>query len=319
MISALDLTLGQTTTFAILVGGALMVLAYWSLGRERHNLATPDQREVDGALVQLSDGHTHYRCWGPPDGHPAVLVSGGTIPCWVWEEMARLMAHAGLRTISYDLYGRGESDRVKGPIDRALYRRQLTELLDAVLPDQTVDLVGVSLGAAIAVDHGARHPNRVRRLVLIAPIVNSWNNPLLKWALNPILGRLFFRVVGLKKVEARAHQFLAHGSDPAALQARFSAQLEVRGTERSLLSLARGDLLGDYRPDYKTVGDSDIDVLMVWADKDPEVTDEVLEEARALLGDARTEQITCGHAAIIEDPLSVAAVLIDFLKPQPMG
>ena len=68
------------------------------------------------------------------------------------------------------------------------YRALLTSLASALeaLPGP-LDLCGLSLGAVLALDHAARHPERVRSLVLIAP---QYRMPKRLLALQDLLFRL---------------------------------------------------------------------------------------------------------------------------------
>ncbi len=84
------------------------------------------------------------------------------------DDLGGLSAHRAL--VRLDLRGTGDS---AVPADPATYRcdRQVddVEALRTHLGLDRVDLVAHSAGAAVAVLYAARHPERVRRLVLVAP------------------------------------------------------------------------------------------------------------------------------------------------------
>lgn len=105
-------------------------------------------------------------------GRPALLVHG--VGGWAenWRPVLPALAAAGVHAIACDLPGFGQSER---PRDAAYfdvadpyYARFVSELLDALELPQ-VDLVGHSLGGAIAAVTTIRAPSRVRRLVLASP------------------------------------------------------------------------------------------------------------------------------------------------------
>ncbi len=64
-------------------------------------------REID---IKLSQGVTHYRLDDTGQGEWIVLVHGLITPQFAWHFLFDDLVEAGFRVVSYDLYGRGESD-----------------------------------------------------------------------------------------------------------------------------------------------------------------------------------------------------------------
>lgn len=72
------------------------------------------------------------------------------------------------RVLAVDLPGFGESDKPRKPLGPGYYARWVTALLDALeLP--RAHLVGNSMGGRIALEVALRTPERVERVVLLAP------------------------------------------------------------------------------------------------------------------------------------------------------
>ena len=82
--------------------------------------------------------------------------------------MAKGLAALGYRVLTYDLYGRGYSDRPPGLQDRAFFLSQLEELLEDQEVEDDFTLLGYSMGGAIATAFASAHPGRVRGLILLA-------------------------------------------------------------------------------------------------------------------------------------------------------
>jgi pimeloyl-ACP methyl ester carboxylesterase len=127
---------------------------------------------------------THYEIAGPQVApsermrrRPVVFVHGFSVPSFVWEPSFRALADAGFRVVRYDLLGRGYSDRPRARYDQELFDHQLRDLIGALALEVPVDLVGLSMGGAIAVGFADRHPASVRRLVLIDPAGLSVHGP----------------------------------------------------------------------------------------------------------------------------------------------
>lgn len=100
------------------------------------------------------------------DGSPLICVPGGPMQSSVY--LGDLGGVSPLALL--DPRGTGKSE---APADPATYRcdRQVDDLeaLRDHLGLDRIDLLGHSAGAAIAVTYAARHPDRVRRLVLVTP------------------------------------------------------------------------------------------------------------------------------------------------------
>lgn len=129
----------------------------------------PDRAKAPGQFAQLSQGVTHYQWGGPVRGPVVVAIHGLTTPSPIWDGIGDRLGRLGYRVLVYDLYGRGFSDAVPGRQDRAFFLRQLSDLLaDQGLADD-LTLLGYSMGGAIATAFAADHPERMKRLILLAP------------------------------------------------------------------------------------------------------------------------------------------------------
>jgi pimeloyl-ACP methyl ester carboxylesterase len=103
------------------------------------------------------------------DGDPLICVPGGPMQASAYlGDLGGLSAHRSL--VLLDLRGTGAS---AAPADPRTYRldRQVEDIeaLRGHLGLETIDLLGHSAGASLAVLYATRHPDRVRRLVLVTP------------------------------------------------------------------------------------------------------------------------------------------------------
>ncbi len=283
--------------------------------RETLTLDQAARDALGGSYEELADGTTHYQLRGAAGGQTVVMLHGGTVPLWTWELQVPALVAAGFRVLCYDMFGRGYSDRPALTYDRALYRRQLGQLLDALGLALPVDLVGTSFGGAVAVDFAQHTPDRVRRIALIAPVVHSVNNPLLAPLRLPGLGELLMRTVVAPKLAARAAEFFAHTATPEVYLRRYTEQMTYRGFARSLLSMVRSDALGDFRDAYRVVGAQHRPVQLIWGSADTEITSAAIADARAALGAVDYHQLDgAGHGAVVEQPDRINDLLVEFLS-----
>lgn len=105
-------------------------------------------------------------------GHPVLLIhgSGPGVSAWAnWRLVMPELAQQA-RVIAPDMVGFGFTDRPEGqPYDMDAWVAQAVGVLDALGIAKT-DLVGNSFGGALALALAIRHPQRVRRLVLMGSV-----------------------------------------------------------------------------------------------------------------------------------------------------
>jgi len=118
--------------------------------------------------VDTSWGQTFVRISGPADGPPLVLLPGANATSLMWE--TNIEAFSGnYRVYAVDNvfdFGRSVYARnLKTPADFVSW---FDELLDALGLEET-NLTGLSYGGWIASEYALAHPDRVEKLVLLAP------------------------------------------------------------------------------------------------------------------------------------------------------
>lgn len=109
-------------------------------------------------------------------GQPFVFLHGNPTSSHVWRNV---VANLGLpvRSLAPDLIGMGESGKPDIAYRFADHAHYLDTWFDALALDQVV-LVGHDWGGALAMDWAARHPDRVRGLVLMETILRpmTWDD-----------------------------------------------------------------------------------------------------------------------------------------------
>lgn len=121
---------------------------------------------VQSRSVTVAGHRIHYLVQGPAAGPVVVLVHGLGGRAEDWSDLAPYLVRAGFRVYLPDLPGYGRSEQ---PADFSYSvhdeAEAVTGFLDALGLKQ-VDLGGWSMGGGIAQHLAARHPERVRRLML---------------------------------------------------------------------------------------------------------------------------------------------------------
>jgi len=136
-------------------------------------MSVPTLESTSHTLTVASGLDVHYHDAGEAaaDRPPVVLLHGGGPGATAWSNFGRNVAvlSRSARVLAVDMPGFGRSTkRTEHPQYFTYAAGVLAELLDALGVD-TVDLVGNSLGGGVATRFALGHPERARRLVLMAP------------------------------------------------------------------------------------------------------------------------------------------------------
>lgn len=296
---------------------ALAILPF-ACDREHRTMDAEARARAPGRFVELRDGVVHHELAGPEAGPRVVLIHGVSGPMAVWDRTVPALAGAGLRVLRYDQLGRGYSDRVDVDHGEELHDRQLADLLDAVGWREPVALVGSSMGAIVAARFASEHPERVARVVLVGPagfpIEVAFGAKLLG---VPALGGYLMRVLGDRMLSAHHRKYFLEPERFAELQAAFEAQLEIRGTKRSIRSTMLHMPVNDYAEGYRRLGRSGKPVLLVWGRADRTFPFAHSARARELVPQAALVPIDdAAHLPQLEQPDAFARAAIPFLRPE---
>jgi pimeloyl-ACP methyl ester carboxylesterase len=248
-------------------------------------------------------------------GKPVLLLHGIGHSLRNWYRTMPALTAAGFRAIAIDTPGFGYSEAPESILDEAGTTAFVEEFLDTFYLDG-VDLVGHSLGGAIATVFALHRPERVRHLALAAPAVGPDVNPALRMLalqfarplLRPVALRQVFGLFAsswdgevLEREIADAERWLA---DPAARHYFWNvlrAGLRFRGVRPERLLLER---LQDLR----------MPVLFAWGRRDQILPISNLEKIRSRLPNARYEVYAdAGHMLPYEVAERFNSDLVDFL------
>ena len=297
----------------VIVIAALSGIA--DLRRHRKDKATPGT--VSGSIATLPSGKTYYEWHGRQDGAIAVCVHGLTTPSYVWDAVVEGLNLMGYRVLTYDLYGRGYSDRVSGQQDADFFIKQLDELLEDQGVDGGIFLLGYSMGAAIATSYCAKQPNMMERMVLLAPVgfgvkTNRLQDFIVK---TPVIGDWLMGVLGgwmLRKAIA------AEAEIPSKVPDIYSRQIKetyVRGFLPAVLSSMRHMLPRTQENLHRIIADADIPVAAIWGEADTVIPISGIGKLAEVNRAAYQTMIPdAPHALLYTHPDEVHKALQEFLR-----
>ena len=249
-------------------------------------------------------------------GEPLVLFHGVGASRVVWRHVTPLLAPRR-RVIAPDLPGFGESAPAGPGFDLEPTARALADRL-AEAAGGRFDLVGNSLGGAVAVELAAIRPDLIRRLVLSAPAGFTPPKPALADVAGAVLGPLttLRRTVGVPLAGSpTARRALLYGTiaEPQRLSAEDArTMLEAsRGSTRigaAVETLLKTDLLPVLKRVRAPLG-------LIWGTHDRIVPIAALERIREIREDAAVEILDdAAHLPQLEHPAEFVEALERLLE-----
>lgn len=276
------------------------------------------RKAAPGAFATLTDGKLHYRLDGPETGPLIVLVHGFSTPNFIYAQNVEALNAAGFRTLRFDHFGRGWSDRPSVKYDVDFYDRALTELLDHVGVDEPFGLVGLSMGGPIVAEFAARHPDRVDRLVLLVPAgldLASSDSGAAKLIQMPLIGDFIWRMIG-KRILLGDPQYDESARAPEdRLQGDVTEQLQYRGYLQALLSTLRHMPMSGREETFARLAETNIPVLAIYGAKDETVLISSAERLREIIPAADIRVLEDGeHGLNYQHHKTVNPWLVAFLS-----
>lgn len=304
------LRIAAAVVVAVLITGAIVQVAF---DRERKTLDAAARTTVSSKFAPLSDGTTEYTLDGPKDGRTIVLLSGASVPFYIWDSTAAALANNGFRVLRYNYYGRGFSDRPALRYDLATYDRQLTNLLDTLGMRGPVDVAGLSMGGPIAANFADRHPERVRTLTLVDPAFGNRSSTPLPLRV-PGVATLAMTLGASSMANGQLDDFVHPERYPDWVP-RYEVQMQYKGFRRSIMETRRGDVLKRPARSFTTLTRTPIPILLIWGKSDRTVPLSESDSVRAALPRAEFHVIDgAGHLPNIEQAAAVDSLLLQFLR-----
>ena len=271
---------------------------------------------IEDHWITLNGARMRYLRTG--SGPALLLVHGLLGYSFSWRyALPALASQATVHAV--DMLGVGFSDR-PADLDGRLRANadRLLRFLDAVGVD-SCDLLGTSHGGAVAMMTAALAPERIRRLILVAP-VNPWSERGKRIAAllsDPVIASLFLRIA--------PHLQPFHGyflrrlyGDPRRIRPGtlegYSAPFALPGAFRCGLEILR-----TWSPDLEELRRmlpriAHIPTLLLWGAKDAAVCPSSAEELRRQFHDCRVQMFDgVGHLPYDEAPEDFNQTVAQFL------
>jgi pimeloyl-ACP methyl ester carboxylesterase len=252
-------------------------------------------------------------------GEPVLLLHG--LGATKGSFLPTVAALAGsFRTIAVDLPGFGDSFKPLGVrYHPPFFARAVLELM-AKLEVDRAHMIGNSMGGRIALELGLRHPEKVDRLVLLAPSL-AWRRsrpwaPLVRF-LNPHLGLV--QIAPRWAVEGIVHRTIPGATDGwvrAGVDEFLRSYLTPRGRV-AFYAAARQIYLEEPHGSkgfWTRLAGLTPPALFIWGTHDTLVPIGFASHVRSTLPSAHHLELDCGHVPQVERPLETHVAITDFLR-----
>lgn len=277
--------------------GSFMVLA-WAV-------TLAPQAPMEGYL-SLGPSQLYFERTGQGGGTPIVLIHGGNLDSGMWDADVPVFARQWT-VVRYDVRPYGRS----GPVAPGYsFAEDLRALMDH-LKIARAHLVALSLGGRVATNFAVAYPDRVDRLVLVAPGVDGW-----AWAPDPAIDAIITAAAKEKDPKKAMELWLKHPYMAPAM-----THPELAPTIRALTfrneHVWRGSTSPDRVPDPPTVDrlrDIRAPTLAIVGDLDvPDIQKIVDRIVRDVPGARKLVLPKVGHMVNMEAPAAFRRAVIEFL------
>ena len=265
--------------------------------------------QTTAGTIRLPDATIPYETHGA--GTPVVFIHGYTQNMRIWDEQIAAFA-PNYRVIRYDVRGFGRST---GDVDGTSAASDLATLLDSLrIPRAAV--VGLSMGARIALNFAVNYPDRVTALVLYgAPPTADFPVPE-----SPEMRALFARLPEIAKTYGPDSVLVAVHASELGWMPPGNAEA-VRKARRGSEGYNARDLTHPTKPSGRVprttmaqINSVRIPVLLIHGDHEVARFRQFNDTLLARLPNARRVVIeNAGHGAHFSEPEKFNRALLDFL------
>jgi pimeloyl-ACP methyl ester carboxylesterase len=305
-----------STAAIFLLSFAVVLIGIW--------LWTPDKSRAaleakylhrPSDMLDVSGVRLHVRDSGPKDAPAIIMLHGFGSSLQTWEPWAHALDE-DYRIIRFDLPGAGLSGSDPG---RNYTDTRTMEILAALMDRLGIAsavLIGNSIGGRIAWSFAVRYPERVTKLVLIAP--DGFASQGIVYGHAPVVSAMakLMRYV-LPKPFIRMNLRAAYGSPDAVTDRTVDRYYDLMlgpGVRDAMISRMEQTVLEDPRPLLRSI---QVPALLLWGEKDEMIpASNAADYARELPNSTLVLFPKLGHVPQEESPSETLSPVRSFLAHQ---
>lgn len=226
-------------------------------------------------FIKTTQGTMHVRVLGAKDGPVILLVHGGVVGGYAFENWQKPLIEAGYRIIIPDLLGYGYSDRPKVKYTKAFYIQQLKEVLDSLKIIDHINIIGASQGGGITLAFASNYPDRIKTVGLIAPNGGGDIQVVNRFLRTPVIGDFIFKNFGAKVMYNMISKSYEGNPAREGMLNWMKEQGKYKGYGEGVLNSVRNTLVNksiSWQTDaMDVIAKAKIPTFAAWGDKDKTV------------------------------------------------
>jgi pimeloyl-ACP methyl ester carboxylesterase len=304
----------------ILIGAVVVLIVLLGLNAISvdHETKAAGVTERGGKILDLSGGDLEVVDRGRRDASPVVLIHCFTCAINYWDSMIPRLSRDH-RVIAIDLLGHGGSEKPSSGYSVSSQAEVVAEALGS-LGVRDAEVVGHSLGGAVAVALAQQSPQLVNRVVIVdtPPTHEAGDLGLVaKLGFAPVIGEAFWRIKPDFAVKKGLEVAFAPGFDVPDAFVEDVNRMTFTAYDDSPTAF---DDYTQEEPLDQRMRDTG-KPLMVIMGAEEQIIDEPakrLAEYRATVPGTETKLIAgAGHSPNVEKPAQTAALVLGFAAPPP--
>lgn len=234
----------------------------------------------------------------------------------MWQRVIEPLSHH-FHVIAIDLPGFGESDCPPRNFSTGDFSNFLVLVMNRLSIDNAI-LAGISYGGQIAARVSYKHPERVRKLVLIAStglVTHNFVKHTMFWTAFSFVAKYIVLPNRFLMRLSSNVSFYSTGSRPPDLLEKFHRQISADGKRNAWIDC----LQNIYFPtdDFeKKLADLSIPTLIVWGERDKTVPVRYARRFHELIPNSALMVFAeCAHSLPLEKPEELCAAIVEFVGP----
>lgn len=253
---------------------------------------------------------------GKPEGEPLLLIYGIADFAYTWHHNFRPLAQAGFRVIAYDYPGCGGSvlpDGFRFGVDDLA---ALTLALLDALGIEHAHLIGHSMGGGVGLQLAVHHADRLRRVVLLAPVCyHTLYRPftyLFRWPLFCTLAQLFVGPWMVRQMLAR--DYVDTTLLTPQVQDQYGLAFKQPEFIRATIALLRDYWNDAFAEAARHYGEISVPLHLIWGERDVTLSPRF---GRRLAADTKASLTIvpgAGHVLHQSQPAIFNEVAVRFLR-----
>lgn len=286
---------------------------------ETLELTDEEREKAPGSFIDLPCGNTHFELKGK--GEPVVLVHGYATPYFIYDKIFDALVEEGYKVLRYDLLGRGLSERADVKYNVELFAKQLDELTEAIFEKEPFYLFGTSMGGSITAEFCTLHPQKVKKLILLAPAgMDTFKSPFyMKLSAIPGIGKIIFNIIGGKTLLKKCASEMKYSpeSEKDYYMESFAYSIKYKDFVKCTYSSLRNTILNTKETvqGYYGIEKAGIPMLVIWGTDDRTMPYYQIDRMKEICKSAEFVSFeNSGHIFLYDEYDKTLKEIIPFLK-----